>query len=186
MAERALDRAATEPGSAWVDPVVPGNPDADGGATDDALVLSADLASSLAGQCPLRRSHGAVAAYLGDRRTARHISQRLEELADPQCLAGSLPPRLYFRRSRRPGRGGRASARDAACGIPVQPHLSQKSVSGPVARIRTVRGVPPTERVIAQRFCEPITRGSRVKRRRGINSSSSAGPSPSTRLTTPG
>ena len=53
---------------------------------DDALALYADLASAYPDNAFFVGSHGAMAAYIDDRQTAQHISQRLEELADPQLF----------------------------------------------------------------------------------------------------
>jgi len=54
--------------------------------TDDALAFYADLASAFPDNALLVGSHGMMAAYVGDRQTAQHISQRLEGLADPRLF----------------------------------------------------------------------------------------------------
>ena len=53
---------------------------------DDALALSADVASEYPDDALFVGTHGAMAARIGDRRTALDVSRRLEELEDPQLF----------------------------------------------------------------------------------------------------
>jgi tetratricopeptide (TPR) repeat protein len=57
---------------------------------DDALALYAELASENPDVAGYVGSHGAMAASLGNGQTARQLSQRLDELADPQLFGLDL------------------------------------------------------------------------------------------------